>query len=131
MHILPKLGRSRSKDIRPDHIQNLYNNKVEDLLSITTVRMIHAVLHCAFVQAVKWGLIGRNPVDAVDRPKPRRVEMKVLNDNQVRALGFVEGTRYEALYYLAVTTGLRQGELLGLRWTDLDWITGHLQVQRQ
>ena len=58
--------------------------------------------------------------------------MKVLDEEQVRTLlDAVEGTRYYALYYLAVTTGLRQGELLGLKWADFDWENKRFQVQRQ
>jgi integrase len=132
MHIVPIIGRLKLKDVRPDHVQSLYTKKMEEGKSPTTVRIIHAVLHRAFVQAVKWGLLGRNPVDAVNKPKPRRVEMKVLSDDQVRSLlSMVEGTKYAALYHLAVTTGLRQGELLGLRWSDLDWVSRQLRVQRQ
>jgi integrase len=96
------------------------------------VRVIHSVFHCALNRAVKWGLLGRNPASHVDKPKVNRKEMKTLTAEQViRLLNFSQGSRYEALYHLAVTTGLRQGELLGLRWSDLDWGTGHLRVQRQ
>ena len=78
------------------------------------------------------GLLGRNPADAVIRPKLVKKEMKTLTDTQVQTLLLaVRGTRYEALYLLAVTTGIRQGELLGLRWSDLDWVTRQLSVQRQ
>jgi integrase len=78
------------------------------------------------------GLLGRNPASHVDKPKINRKEMMTLTSEQViKLLNFSQGSRYEALYHLSVTTGLRQGELLGLRWSDLDWSTGHLRVQRQ
>jgi integrase len=77
-------------------------------------------------------LLGRNPTSHVDKSKVKRKEMKTLTAEQViRLLNLSQGSRYEALYHLAVTTGLRQGELLGLRWSDLYWGTGHLKVQRQ
>jgi integrase len=130
--IIPILGRIKLKDVRPDHIQSLYNNKLKSGTSNRTVRMIHSVLHVSLAQALKMGLIGRNPADAVTRPKLIKKEMKTLTDTQVQTLLLaVRGTRYEALYLLAVTTGIRQGELLGLRWADLDWVTRHLSVQRQ
>lgn len=131
-HILPHFGKLKLKDLRPDQIQSLYNRKHEEGKSTTTIRMIHAVLHRSLNQAVRWGLIGNNPTDAVNRPKPEKKEMKVLNENQALSfLSVVEGTRYEALYQLALVTGLRQGEILGLRWSDLDWSSGQLQIQRQ
>jgi integrase len=131
-HIIPELGRIKLKDLRPDHIQSLYTAKEAAGTGMPTLRLIHAVFHRALNQALKWGLVTRNPSDAVDRPKPPREEMKVLNPDQARRLlEAAEGGRLEALYYLAITTGLRQGELLGLRWSDLNWETGRLRVQRQ
>jgi integrase len=131
-HIVPALGNIRLKDLRPDQLQTLYNSKLKSGCSERMVIMIHAVLHRSLGQALKLGLINRNPADAVTRPKLRRKEMKVLDDNQVRVLlSGVKGTRYEAFYQLAVTTGLRQGELLGLKWSDLDWKMRKLKIQRQ
>jgi integrase len=131
-HIVPILGHIKLKDLRPDHIQSLYNTKLKSGTSIRTVRMIHAVLHRALNQALQMGTIIRNPSDAVIRPKLIKKEMKTLADTQVQTLLLaVRGTRYEALYLLAVTTGMRQGELLGLRWSDLDWVTRQVKVQRQ
>ncbi len=131
-HIIPQLGSIKLKDLRPDHIQSHYTARQAAGAGVRTVRLTHAILHHALAQALKWGLVTRNPADAVDKPKLGHEEMKVLNAEQVRALlNAAKGERLEALYYLAVTTGLRQGELLGLRWSDLDWKTGKLQVQRQ
>jgi integrase len=131
-HIIPNLGSIKLKDLRPDHIQSFYAAKQETGTSIRTVRLIHAVLHRALTQALRWGLITRNPSDAVDKPQPRRQEMRVLDADQAKLLlKAAEGDRLEALYHLAITTGLRQGELLGLRWSDLNWQTGRLHVQRQ
>jgi integrase len=131
-HIVPALGSIKLRDLRPEQIQSLYAGKLDEGASPSTVRVIHSVFHCALNRAVKWGLLGRNPASHVDKPKVSRKEMKTLTaEHVVRLLNFAQGSRYEALYHLAVTTGLRQGELLGLRWSDLDWGTGHLKVQRQ
>lgn len=131
-HIVPRLGRIKLKDLRPDQIQALYNEKLDSGISARTVILIHAVLHKALKHALKQGVIGRNPTDAVNRPKFRRKEMLTLSDSQVRTLLLVvKDTRFEALFWIAVSTGLRQGELLGLRWSDLDWLSRRLHVQRQ
>jgi integrase len=131
-HLLPGIGRIRLKDLRPDHIQALYNSSLRDGKSQRTVQMMHAVLNHALNQALKWGLIGRNPAQGTSRPKFRRKEMKTLNGSQVQdLLQAVRGSRFEALYLLAVSTGMREGELLGLKWGDIDWETRRLKVQRQ
>ena len=131
-HIVPTLGRIKLQDLRPDHIQTLYTQKLATGASVRTVRLTHAVLHRALGRALKWGLLRRNPCDAVDKPQQVRKEMKTWNVEQVRVfLETARGHRSEALFHLAVHTGLRQGELLGLRWSDLDWKTGALRVQRQ
>jgi integrase len=131
-HIIPALGNIKLKDLRPDQIQWMYSEKLKEGKSERTVLMIHAVLHRAFEQAMKWGLIWRNPVDAVTRPRFKRKEMKIYTDDQVRVLlSFVKGTRTEALYWMAVSNGLRQGEMLGLKWSDIDWRNHRIHVQRQ
>jgi len=132
LHILSYLGAVRLRDLRPDMIQKLYNSKLAAGSGVRTVQMIHAVLHKSLNQALKLGLVTRNPSNAVSKPKLIRTEMKVLNDTQVRTLLLAASeTEYYALFYIAVSTGLRQGEILGLKWSDLDWGTRHLKIQRQ
>jgi integrase len=132
LHINPDLGMIKMKDLSPRHIQGLYSKKLESGMSPRTVVLIHAVLRRALDQALKSGMIGTNPGLAVIRPKFKRKEMKTLSDSQVRTLlSYVEGGRFEVLFWLAVTTGLRQGELLGLKWSDVDWTGRKLGIQRQ
>ena len=131
-HIIPNLGKIKLKDLRPDQIQLLYNAKLKAGVSTRTVLLIHAVLHRSLEMALKWGLIGRNPVDVVSRPKYRHQEMRTLTDDQVRTfLSYTKGTRFEALFWIAISTGMRQGEILGLKWSDLDWLERKLHIQRQ
>jgi len=132
LHINPGLGMVKMKDLNPRQIQALYSKKLESGMSPRTVVLIHAVLRRALDQALKSGMIGINPCLAVVRPKFKRKEMKTLSDSQVRTLlSFVEGGRFEVLFWLAVTTGLRQGELLGLKWSDVNWTNRRLGIQRQ
>jgi len=100
--------------------------------SARTIRVIHSVLRRALNQAIEWGQIGRNPIKGVKQPKQKKKEIKYYTEEQVKILlAEVDETRYHALYYLAVTTGMRQGELLGLKWTDIDWEHMTIQVRRQ
>lgn len=131
-HINPFLGNYKLDELKPHHIQNFYNSKLEKGTSERTVILIHAVLHKALRQAVLWGILGWNPSDAVIKPKKKKTEIKVLNDVQVRNLLLVaKGSSIEVLIHTAITTGLRFGELLGLKWSDLDWNNRTLQIQRQ
>jgi len=130
-HIKPALGGIRLSKLSPQHLQRFYREKQEQGLT-RTVRLCHAVLHRALDRAAKWGLIVRNPADLVDPPKVPKKEFKPLSPEEAqRFLAAAEGDRFHALYVLAVTCGLRQGELLGLKWEDLDLERGTLQVRRQ
>jgi integrase len=94
--------------------------------------MTYAVLRAALGQAVRWRLITRNPCDAVDRPRVDPREARFLDEAGVRALlEAARGDRLEALAVTAVTTGMRQGELLGLQWGDVDLRRGTIAVRRQ
>lgn len=131
-YLAPEFATLKLRDLRPDHIQALYARKIREGRSPRTVLVIHAVLHRALNQALRWGLIGRNPAQAVNRPRFKKKEMHTLNENQVKELlSAGKNSRYETLLWMAITTGLRQGEILGLKWSDLDWVTRRLSIQRQ
>jgi len=131
-HIEPLLGKIRLKELRPDQIQQFYEYKLKAGTGKRTVEVLHSTLHSALEHAVKMGVIGRNPTDATTPPRPEEKEMKFLDENQViRLLLAARGGRNEALYHLAIATGLRESELLGLQWNDLDWQKRTLTVQRQ
>jgi integrase len=114
------------------NIQALYTAKLKDGLKASSVKYIHAVLHRGLAKAVELRLLSRNPVASADPPKVRQEEIEPLDSNQVRTfLNMVHGEKIEALYILSLTTGLRMGESLGLRWADIDLEAGTLRVNRQ
>jgi integrase len=120
-HLRPALGQVKLKALSPAHIQGLYRSKLDAGLAPSSVRYIHAVLHRALKQALRWGLVPRNASESVDLPRLGKEEVEVLLPYEVRAfLDAAREDRLEALYVVAVTVGLRRGELLGLRWTDLE-----------
>jgi integrase len=120
-HIVPALGGIQLKNLTPAHVQGLYRQKLDSGLAPSSVRYIHAVLHRALKQALRWGLVPRNVSDAVDIPKLVNEEVDALSPDEARALlAAARGDHLEALYVVSVTCGLRRGEILGLRWTDLD-----------
>ncbi len=130
-HIVPEIGRVKLKALTPAHVRGLYKAKLESGLSARTVQYVHVTLHKALKQAEQDGLVPRNAAKVVKPPQVRREEMRPLTAEQVGVLfGAACGDRLEALYVLAVTTGLRQGELLGLKWEDVDLDAGTLQVRR-
>lgn len=129
-HITPCIGTKRLARLEPTHLQKLYAECLENGLSPMTVRHIHALVHKALSQAARWGRVSRNVADLVDAPKATRHEMKTLTAEESRRLfEAVAGDRLEALYVLAITTGMRRGELLGLHWHDVDLDRGSLQVR--
>ncbi|MGB9866578.1 MAG: tyrosine-type recombinase/integrase [Bacillota bacterium] len=130
-HIIPALGLLPVSEVVPLHLQTLYSSLLDTGLSNRTVELVHTVLHAALKQAVKWQLIPRNPADAVEPPRPARPEIHVLKPEQVPALlDAARGSPIEALVIVALSTGLRRGELLALRWEDVDLKAGIIYVRR-
>ncbi len=131
-YIKPVLGLVRLRDLNPSSIQRFYNKKIADGVSLRTTEKTHTVIHAALNTALKLGLIGRNPDDATQPPKPPRKEMKFLNADQVKKL--LETARNTqdrnfTICYLAVSTGMREGELLALKWEDVNLHQGILNVK--
>jgi integrase len=130
LHIKPSLGRVGLKKLTPAHVRGLHREKLDAGLAPATVRKIHSTLHKALHQAVSNGMVPRNAAD-VKAPQPTPEEMRPLSEDEALALlEAARGERFEALYVLAITTGLRRGELLGLRWDAVDLDRGTLRVGR-
>jgi integrase len=126
------LGRVRLDKLNALQVQSLYRKKLDAGLSRTTVRKIRVTLYKALKQAVRWQLISRNVCESVTPPREARPEIKALTPEKVKRL--VDAARDDqlySLYVLACTTGMRQGELLALRWDCVDYFNaGTVQVER-
>ena len=131
VHLIPGLGKKKLKSLTAQDIAGFYRRKLDTNLSPASVHKMHVTLHKALKQAVRWGYMTKNPADDVDPPKVHTEEVHPLTrDEAKRLLRIVQGDRLEALYTVALHTGLRQGELLALRWEDVDLETRKLQVRR-
>jgi integrase len=137
-HLLPELGHLRLADLRSHHIEEMFrritdaNARRERPIGPTTMRRIHATLNSALNTAVRRGLIRRNPAATVDLPRPSPVASSAWTSEEVAAFLTATGDDHLAvLYRLLVLTGLRRGEAVGLRWSDLDLTKGTLTVHRQ
>jgi integrase len=120
LRLIPALGQTRLTKLTPQQIQTVYAECLTQELASSTVRGMHFTLRNALETAIEQGSLSRNPAQAVKKPRQMRHEMQVLNAEQARALiEAARGERLEALYLLALHTGMRQGELLGLRWKDV------------
>ena len=130
-HIIPMFGSIRLTEITPRQVQSFYGDKLAAGLSAKTVTNIHTTLHRSLKLAVDWELVSRNVCDSVSLPRREASEVQPLNRDQAKALlDAAAGDRFHALYVLAITTGMRQGELLGLFWSDLDLAARVVRVRR-
>lgn len=128
-HIIPRLGQWRLCQLTSDLVQHAYAEMLEAGLSPRSVRYAHSVLHNALSQAVRRGYLATNPTDLVALPRSSRREMTALSPAQAtHLLRALKGTKYEALWVLLLTSGMRPGEALALQWQDL--VGDRIVVQR-
>ena len=140
LYLIPHLGQRQLSKLTPEHVQAMQNallasGGVDQCgLAPRTVQYVRAVLRKALNQALKWGYVARNAAELVDSPRVEKYKIAPLSQAQAqRLLDAVQGHRLEALYRLTLSLGLREGEVLGLSWDDIDFdqqtlrITGALQ----
>lgn len=130
-HLIPTIGGVKLSKLSPLHVQALHTALEERGASPRLRQLVHAVLSRSLRQALRLGLIARNPCAAVDRPQAPRKEIKALTGAEVeRLFEAAKGDPLEALYITAVGTGARVGELLALRWEDIDLPKGTVAIRR-
>ena len=142
-YTIPRIGSIKLKKLTTRHLQKLYKELLESGrihvvknqnkgLSSTTVHSVHLMLHCALDRAVKERLIPRNPTEDCIAPKPRKIEMQILPSEDMHA--YLEAAKARDLlpmFYLELVSGLRKGELVALRWDDVDIQGKTISVSKQ
>lgn len=130
-HIRPKIGVKKLTELQPYEIQKIYNGMTAAGLSPRTVRIVHNALSSALKQAIKWRMIFQNPCSQCELPKANKQEMKYLSPTEVKEfIQSAKGDRYYAAFLLAIETGMRPEEYLGLKWKDIDMDKAVLGVRR-
>lgn len=125
------IGHIKLKDLRPDQLQKLYNSTLKQGYSPSTIKIMHILLKGAMKQAVKNNLIIRDITEGTERPRLTKGDKRVFTlDEQKRFQDALSNEKYSLIYMLGLSTGLRIGELLGLRWQDINTDEGWLQVRQ-
>lgn len=137
-HLAPTLGKKAIDKLKPLDIQKYYTEKLRNGrvdgkggLSARTVLHHHRLLHEALEYAVKWQIIPINPAKAVSPPKAKKAEFNVLTKEQIQmVLEHSKGKPYYNVVFLAIHTGMRRGEIFGLKWKDIDFNNQILSIRR-
>jgi integrase len=130
LHVLPTLGNLQLDKLTPQHLDRLYK-KLLETLSPTTVQNVHNTLHKALSDAVKQGILLMNVSERVEAPRRNECEARVLTEEEMQI--FLRASKNHPLYVLMLidlSTGMRRGEVVGLKWSDLDLKKGIVQVRR-
>ena len=131
-HIIPTLGHIELRKLTPQHVQKLYTDAEKAGMKKSSVRDIHKVLRNALTNAVRWGLVNQNVCDKVTAPRPGKSKHTMLSVEQIQRLlqAAKSHTGMEAFLKLVMTTGMRHGELLALKWDDIDFDLGTIAIRR-
>ena len=131
-YLIPTFGKKRVMDLKAHQVQAVYDEWIKSGVGIPMVRKCHEVFHLALERGKRTGLVFQNVTELVTRPREQREEMRFWTEGEAnRFLTAARQDRHYALFHLAIVTGARQMELLGLQWSDLDWIKGTLHFRRQ
>lgn len=131
VHLIPAIGNITLTELKPQHLQKLYSEKISSGLSSRTVQICHVAIHKALKNAIRINLLSRNVADFVDKPKIQRTEMHPMTESDLsRFLDTAKQGNYYALFYTYLFTGMRRSELLAVRWCDVDLLGMQISVSR-
>ena len=131
VHLIPEFGQLRLVDLTESHLQKFYNRLFSEGLSARTIQIINTILHSALKKAIKSRLLLFNVCDAVELPKQVQKERRVLTtEEQKRLIKILKSDEQGAMYIFALFTGLRRGEVLALKWSDVDLENGTIYVTK-
>jgi len=131
-HIIPEIGHYRIGKLDQSHVQGMLNRKTQSGLSARTVSYLRAILRAALNSAIQRDVVARNVAAYAKPPRGEKREAKPFTLDEIRQFfASLSKDRYEAAYVIAGTLGLRRGEVLGLRWSDIDDAAGVIKVRHQ
>jgi integrase len=131
LHIRPRIGLMRLSEVKIHDIQIIYSDMEANALSARTIRYVHTVLSMAMKKAVQLSYIIKNPCDYAELPKQVRDETKVFSHQQASLfLQHAKNNKHSLIFEIALVTGMRPEEYLGLRWSDIDLAKGIVSVQK-
>jgi integrase len=132
LHVVPAIGRITLDKLTVDDVAKLLRSKQsEERLSSRSIRYVLLVLRNALNKGVRWGLVARNVATLVDPPRVPHKDVRVLSPEEAtRLLSTVRGDPFDSLVVLAVSTGVRLGEALGLKWTDVDLVRRQVRIDK-
>jgi integrase len=131
LYLIPYLGNIKPDKLKPAHFHELYHEILSDKLSSTSIRKLHTIVVNALNRAVTWGKISRNVAAVVELPKKKRTTFEVWNEQQLDTfLAEAKDSIYYVLFHVAANTGMRQSELLGLKWSDVDFENKTISVRQ-
>jgi integrase len=132
LYIKPRIGQHRLQALSGGHLNGLYASLEQAGFSVSTRRLVHAVLHRALRDAMRWGKLTRNPADMADPPASGKSKAHAWTASELRRfLEHVSSDRLAAFWRLGATTGMRRGELAGLPWRAVNLDAGRLSVEQQ
>jgi integrase len=130
-YVRDKIGKIKLSKLKPLDIQAIYTSMLKAGLSPRTVRYTHSILSSSLKQAMKWQILPNNPATLVDLPQNHRKEMMVLSlQESKRFLQFAESDKWFVIFSLAISTGMRPEEYLGLKWKNVNLEKGTATIER-
>lgn len=130
-HLIPHLGKVKVFQLKPRHLNDLYNQKLLNAISANSIKKLHGLIKDALDEGIGFGDISKNVANAVTPPRVKKVKFEVWNEAQLKVfLESAKSNRFYIVFDLAASTGMRIGEILGLRWKDVDLDVGKVSIRQ-